>query len=165
MVEMRAVVGAQRLPVTHRRIPGRALRRFRPAAQEVERLLVGRDETGARARSGGNRKSPRYVITCMRLPPISTNSAPGYSSRDGWIAARDGSAVPPLVGPWRAGGQVAHVFTHFSLDLNLQLYSGSDWDSLAAQDGEWWPLERLDEAGLPTLFAKAARLALVGGGE
>jgi len=78
---------------------------------------------------------------------------------DGWIAGRDGTAVPPLAGPWQAGGSVAHVFTHFSLDLNLRLYSGSDWDSLAAQDGEWWPLERLDEAGLPTLFAKAARLA------
>jgi A/G-specific adenine glycosylase len=29
-----------------------------------------------------------------------------------------------------------------------------------SQHGEWWPLDRLDEAGLPTLFAKAARLAL-----
>ncbi|MEO0871404.1 MAG: A/G-specific adenine glycosylase, partial [Pseudomonadota bacterium] len=26
--------------------------------------------------------------------------------------------------------------------------------------GEWWPLSALDEAGLPTLFAKSARLAL-----
>jgi A/G-specific adenine glycosylase len=79
---------------------------------------------------------------------------------DGWIARRDGSGEPPLAGPWLAGGTVAHVFSHFSLDLNLQLYSGSDWDSLAATEGEWWLLERLDEAGLPTLFAKAARLAL-----
>ena len=84
---------------------------------------------------------------------------------DGWVAGRDGTAVPPLAGPWHAGGSVAHVFTHFSLVLNLQLYSGSDWDSLAAQDGEWWPLERLGEAGLPTLFAKAARLALAGRGD
>jgi A/G-specific adenine glycosylase len=84
---------------------------------------------------------------------------------DGWIAARDGSGAAPLAGPWQAGGQVAHVFTHFSLELNLQLYSGSDWDSLAATPGEWWPLERLDQAGLPTLFAKAAQLALAGRGE
>jgi A/G-specific adenine glycosylase len=27
-------------------------------------------------------------------------------------------------------------------------------------EGEWWSLDMLDEAGLPTLFAKAARLAV-----
>jgi A/G-specific adenine glycosylase len=27
-------------------------------------------------------------------------------------------------------------------------------------EGEWWPVARIEEAGLPTLFAKAARLAL-----
>jgi A/G-specific adenine glycosylase len=27
-------------------------------------------------------------------------------------------------------------------------------------EGEWWPIARLDEAGLPTVFAKAARLAI-----
>ncbi len=84
---------------------------------------------------------------------------------DGWIAGRDGSGEPPLAGPWLAGGQVAHVFTHFSLELHLQLYSGKNWDSLAADDGEWWPLERMDEAGLPTLFAKAAQLVLAGKGD
>jgi A/G-specific adenine glycosylase len=55
---------------------------------------------------------------------------------------------------------VRHTFTHFDLELQLMLYSGSDWDSLAQSTGEWWRLDRLDEAGLPTLFAKAARLAL-----
>ena len=39
------------------------------------------------------------------------------------------------------------------------LYSGSDWARFAALPGEWWPLDELDAAGLPTLFAKAARLA------
>ncbi len=80
---------------------------------------------------------------------------------DGWHARGDGADAPPLSGPWQAGGAVAHVFTHFSLRLHLALYSGSDWASLAASDGEWWPLDRLHEAGLPTLFAKAARLATI----
>ncbi|MEO6718435.1 MAG: A/G-specific adenine glycosylase [Novosphingobium sp.] len=84
---------------------------------------------------------------------------------DGWIAGCDGSGVAPLAGPCQAGGAVTHVFTHFSLELHLQLYSGDDWDSLAPTDGEWWPLERLDEAGLPTLFAKAARLAMAATGD
>ena len=85
---------------------------------------------------------------------------------DGWRARADGTGEGPLPGPWIAGGAVAHVFTHFSLTLNLVLYSGSDWASLPAGcQGEWWPLDRLEEAGLPTLFAKAARLALAGVGE
>jgi A/G-specific adenine glycosylase len=54
------------------------------------------------------------------------------------------------------------VFTHFSLELHLALYSGRDWASLRADEGEWWPIDRLEEAGLPTLFAKAARIAIAG---
>lgn len=84
---------------------------------------------------------------------------------DGWRARADGTGQGPLAGPWTPGGTVSHVFTHFSLTLNLALYSGSDWASLPREAGEWWPLDRLEEAGLPTLFAKAARLALAAEGE
>ena len=79
---------------------------------------------------------------------------------DGWTARGDGAGEPPLAGAWQPGGTVRHGFTHFDLELQLMLYSGSDWDSLPGNEGEWWRLDRLDEAGLPTLFAKAARLAL-----
>jgi A/G-specific adenine glycosylase len=79
---------------------------------------------------------------------------------DGWTVRADGAGAPPLGGPWRQVGAVSHGFTHFNLRLNVLLYSGDDWASLAGADGEWWPIGRLDEAGLPTLFAKAARLAL-----
>lgn len=79
---------------------------------------------------------------------------------DGWSARSDGSGAPPLDGPWREAGAVAHGFTHFNLRLKLWVYFGDDWASLRRHDGEWWPLGRLAEAGLPTLFAKAARLAL-----
>ncbi|QEA15046.1 A/G-specific adenine glycosylase [Novosphingobium ginsenosidimutans] len=79
---------------------------------------------------------------------------------DGWAARSDGCGEGPLPGEWRAGGVVRHAFTHFDLDLQLMLYSGGDLDRLASDNGEWWPLDRIDEAGLPTLFAKAARLAL-----
>ncbi|MFN3517012.1 MAG: A/G-specific adenine glycosylase [Novosphingobium sp.] len=79
---------------------------------------------------------------------------------DGWSARGDGVSDPPLAGPWQAGGVVRHGFTHFDLELQLMLYSGSDWDSLPASTGEWWRLDQLKDAGLPTLFAKAARLAL-----
>ncbi|MDP9057655.1 MAG: A/G-specific adenine glycosylase [Pseudomonadota bacterium] len=77
---------------------------------------------------------------------------------DGWSAGADGSSTPPLPGPLQIAGEVSHVFTHFTLRLELAVYSGDDWASLEGADGEWWPLDRLEEAGLPTLFARAQQL-------
>jgi A/G-specific adenine glycosylase len=65
-----------------------------------------------------------------------------------------------LPGDWTPLGNVSHVFTHFSLSLSVLLYSPDNSASLPQDGGEWWPLDRLDEAGLPTLFAKAAQRAL-----
>ncbi len=79
---------------------------------------------------------------------------------DGWNAQGDGHGGAPLDGNWTPGGVVRHGFTHFDLELQLMLYSGGDWARLEGQAGEWWPLPAIAEAGLPTLFAKAARLAL-----
>jgi A/G-specific adenine glycosylase len=79
---------------------------------------------------------------------------------DGWNARSDGHAQPPLAGPWRHAGAVSHGFTHFSLTLELRVHVGRERDGPPDIEGEWWPLARLDEAGLPTVFAKAARLAL-----
>jgi A/G-specific adenine glycosylase len=79
---------------------------------------------------------------------------------DDWSARGDGSGAKPLAGPWRMGGSVRHSFTHFDLGLQLQLYAGHDWASLEMQPGAWWPVGQLGTAGLPTLFAKAARLAM-----
>ena len=52
-----------------------------------------------------------------------------------------------------------HTFTHFSLELTVLTSLGA---SQLDGQGEWWPIDSLDEAGLPTLFAKAARLAQSG---
>jgi A/G-specific adenine glycosylase len=79
---------------------------------------------------------------------------------DGWNARADGSGEGPLAGPWTSAGSVRHGFTHFTIDLGLSIYLGSDFAALAVESGEWWPVDRLGEAGLPTLFAKAARLGL-----
>ena len=76
---------------------------------------------------------------------------------DGWSAKGDGHKNAPTGGPWRDLGLVRHTFTHFALELAVcETQATSD----PLDEGEWWPLEKLDEAGLPTLFAKAARLAL-----
>jgi len=51
-------------------------------------------------------------------------------------------------------GTVRHVFSHFSLDLHLVRRCEP------SQDGWWQPLDRLDEAALPTLYRKAIGKAL-----
>lgn len=79
---------------------------------------------------------------------------------DGWSAQGDGHGTPPVAGEWQPLGQVGHPFSHFDLDLQLMLYSGDRMDSLDHNDGEWWPIADLEQAGLPSLFVKAARLAL-----
>ncbi|WP_128893043.1 A/G-specific adenine glycosylase [Erythrobacter sp. HKB08] len=78
---------------------------------------------------------------------------------DGWSAKGDGSASRPVEGDWENAGLVRHSFTHFDLELSVLRTEGAD----PAVEGEWWPLERIEEAGLPTLFAKAARLVLAAG--
>ncbi|RJY08038.1 A/G-specific adenine glycosylase [Aurantiacibacter aquimixticola] len=76
---------------------------------------------------------------------------------DGWSARKDGDGEAPVEGAWKAAGVVRHGFTHADLELGVAVYAG---DSKPQGTGEWWPLDRLDDAGLPTLFAKAARLVL-----
>ena len=80
---------------------------------------------------------------------------------DGWSARADGSGKASLAGEregaWEDLGTVRHTFTHAQLTLGLVRAE----ISVEPEDGgEWWPIDRLEEAGLPTLYAKAARLAL-----
>lgn len=76
---------------------------------------------------------------------------------DGWSARADGKRAVPVEGEWQGVGQVRHTFTHFTLELSVRRYCGV---SEPQGQGEWWPLGKLEDAGLPTLFAKAARLAM-----
>ena len=56
-------------------------------------------------------------------------------------------------------GTITHVFTHFRLTLDVVALPLEN--SCAKQlAGEWWPIDRLDQAGLPSLFAKAVRLGI-----
>ncbi len=70
-----------------------------------------------------------------------------------------GTGVAPVSGlNMEALGHVIHVFTHFRLTLEVQRAMAKGVDP--GIDGEWWPIDRLHEAGLPTVFAKAAQLAM-----
>lgn len=76
---------------------------------------------------------------------------------DGWSARANGSGEPPLPGEWKPAGEVRHGFTHAKLTLAVLIYEGRNEPTGA---GKWWPVAQLEKAGLPTLFAKAAKLAL-----
>ncbi|MDP5102458.1 MAG: A/G-specific adenine glycosylase [Erythrobacter sp.] len=76
---------------------------------------------------------------------------------DGWSAQEDGSGEVLLPGDWRAMGAVRHGFTHAQLTLEV---IGADVTSDPPGKGQWWPVSQIEDAGLATLFLKAARLAL-----
>lgn len=73
-----------------------------------------------------------------------------------WTEADPGLSDAPIAGQWRSIGKVRHVFTHFALDAEVYRAEAPS----TPDDGVWWPIETIDRAGLPTLFAKAAALAL-----
>ena len=52
-------------------------------------------------------------------------------------------------------GTIRRVFTHFSLDLQVVLRSEP------VGDGWWHPVDELSKAGLPTLYRRAAEVALM----
>lgn len=83
---------------------------------------------------------------------------------DGWTARRDGDGAPPVQGTWTSLGAVRHGFTHFNLEMSVLVADGGgEVAGGEAAGGEWWPLDRLDQAGLPTLFARAVLLATASG--
>ena len=63
----------------------------------------------------------------------------------------DGLAEAPVKAGWRRVGEIEHVFTHFSLTLEVWTAEGE------APDGAVWSR---DVRGLPSVFLKAARLVL-----
>lgn len=76
---------------------------------------------------------------------------------DGWTARADGSGAVPVAGNRRSLGAVRHGFSHASLTLEVVAIAAGDQPE---GEGTWWPVARIGEAGLATLFVKAAQLAL-----
>ena len=132
--------------------------------------------------AGGTGTAELYPVkAAKRVQPIRYGTAFWLQS-DGCVLLRrrpprgllGGMAAFPI-GPWQAdvpglegapadvgwdllGERIAHTFTHFHLELALARAEGRPRDP--SPDDIWWPVDRIDEAGLPTLFAKAAsRLA------
>jgi A/G-specific adenine glycosylase len=82
---------------------------------------------------------------------------------DGWNARSDGNQTPPFAADWTlCRTPVSHVFTHFALDIVVTVTA---WRGKGDPpvEGEWWAVNSLDKAGLPTLFSKAAKVAIASG--
>ncbi|MEM8696397.1 MAG: A/G-specific adenine glycosylase [Pseudomonadota bacterium] len=73
-----------------------------------------------------------------------------------WEDIAPGLTDAPADIEWTPYGTVSHVFTHFALELDIV---GGQALTDTGIDGEWWPINTIGDAGLPTLFAKAATLA------
>lgn len=88
------------------------------------------------------RRPPRGLLGGMRALPTGP-----------WADTPPGLTDAPVAADWHIlPDRVAHVFTHFRLELALAV-ARSDGHS---PSDEYWDLSDLESAGLPTVFAKAA---------
>ena len=93
------------------------------------------------------RRPPRGLLGGMRALPTGP-----------WVETPPALIGAPIAAEWRTlPATVTHVFTHFRLELALAMAAAdAQTGSVAERAGEWWPVDRLDDAGLPGVFAKAA---------
>jgi A/G-specific adenine glycosylase len=61
-------------------------------------------------------------------------------------------AAAPVAAEWKEAGEIDHVFTHFALSLRVRCAEAE----ARSENDIWWPIGDLEQAGLPTVFAKAA---------
>jgi A/G-specific adenine glycosylase len=91
------------------------------------------------------RRPPKGLLGGMRALPTGP-----------WAETPPALADAPAKADWRLLDiRVDHVFTHFALELALAVAAAGE--HATAADGEWWPIAEFDSAGLPTVFAKAAK--------
>ena len=75
-----------------------------------------------------------------------------------WGEAAPGFEDAPAQADWRMLDEtVAHGFTHFDLQLTLAVATVEAHQPHVPTASEWWPIDDLDTAGLPTVFAKAGK--------
>ncbi|MGY6708688.1 MAG: A/G-specific adenine glycosylase [Rhizobiaceae bacterium] len=79
-----------------------------------------------------------------------------------WTARNDGGTDPssaPFAADWQPRGSVAHVFTHFSLELSVFEAAMNG----PAPEGHWWsPPHQLPGEALPTVMKKVLETARPG---
>jgi A/G-specific adenine glycosylase len=74
-----------------------------------------------------------------------------------WADTPPGLEGAPIAADWRLlDATASHGFTHFNLEVALAAVTIAA--HAPAPEGEWWPVADIESAGLPTVFAKAARI-------
>jgi A/G-specific adenine glycosylase len=121
--------------------PRRSPKADRPRRFGAAYLVLRGDKVGL------VRRPPKGLLGGMLALPTSDWRSEPWTSEAAKHAA-------PVVGAWRQVGEIDHVFTHFSLTLQVWRAEVPD----AAADLIWSPHE--DLAGLPSVFLKAARTGL-----
>lgn len=95
-------------------------------------------------------------VWLVRRPPSGLLGGMRALPSGAWGDEPPGFADAPHAAEWRDVGGFVHVFTHFALDCRIVAGRA---DGQPSDEGEWWPLDAIDSAGLPTLFARAVRAA------
>lgn len=93
-------------------------------------------------------------VWCVRRPESGMLGGTAGLPTTNWSAKTDGATgieAAPFAGDWQKAGTITHTFTHFSLTLTV-------YTAAAEPLGNgWW---EANVTTLPTLFGKAAKLAL-----
>ncbi|QPC87040.1 A/G-specific adenine glycosylase [Mesorhizobium sp. NBSH29] len=81
----------------------------------------------------------------------------------GWTARVDGERTvegAPFAANWEKCGQIAHIFTHFRLELHV---FRAKVGAYRAVSGEWWVMpDTLSDEALPTVMKKVIEAAIPG---
>ena len=81
----------------------------------------------------------------------------------GWTARADGDTsldAAPFPADWRRAGSIAHVFTHFALELDV--YKASAGNRAAPAGHRWSPAAGISGEALPTVMKKVIEAAIPG---
>ena len=104
-------------------------------------------------------RNDRGEVLVRTRPPMGLLGGMAELPGTAWVEGE-----PPADGPERAGyaGRVKHVFTHFTLMLDVVVVSSSRWKDLEGEFGpivRWVPAPDLAREALPTLMRRAVAMA------
>lgn len=70
----------------------------------------------------------------------------------------EASALAPFKARWDERGQITHVFTHFTLHMQVwRCEAAAGWEP---DSGQWYAVDQIDALALPSVMKKAIRAAL-----
>jgi len=128
------------------RFPVKPARRKRPARHGVAFVLIN-----PQGEVWLTRRPERGLLAGMVQVPTTSWTAQGPDLAE--IAK-----FRPRGRRWRRlADPIRHVFTHFELDLAVEIAHAA---RSPQGEGVWWPLSQISQAGLPTVFLKAVEAAV-----